>query len=360
MTGRLARSVFATLPDGREVEAVELGNRAGMRVRILAWGATIHAIEAPDRDGRMADVVLGFPDIAGYLDNVPYFGATVGRYANRIAAGRFVLDGQSYQLACNNGGNALHGGVAGFNRRLWSIAADDSADTQPGERAVTLAYTSADGEEGYPGTLHVTARFALDEGNRLTIDYTARTDRSTIVNLTGHSYFNLAGEGSGTALNQLLTIPAERFTPVDGGLIPTGELRAVAGTPFDFRAPRRIGSRVRDDDEQLVRAQGYDHNFVLAERPGDVPRLAAMLQDPASGRAVEVWSDRPGLQFYSGNFLDATIVGKSGRMYRQGDGVCLEPQLFPDTPNRPEFGSARLAPRETYRHRIAYRFSAST
>lgn len=352
-----SRTVFGTLPDGRPVEEVTLTNGAGMTARILSWGALLRTLDVPDRSGKAADVVLGYNDLAAYLAKPNRFGVSVGRYANRIRAGRFTLDGQTYTLATNDGPNALHGGTAGFDKRLWTI----TAMTGGAAPSVTLRYVSPDGEEGYPGTLTATATYTLDEANTLTVTYQATTDRPTIVNLTNHSFFNLAGEGSGRAiLDQILTIPAERYTPVDATLIPTGAHLPVAGTPFDFRKPRVIGAGIRDGrDVQIVRGRGYDHNWVVTDAPTAEPHLVARLEDPDSGRILEIDSTQPRVQFYTGNFLDATAVGKSGLAYRQSDALALEPELFPDTPNQPAFGSARLDPGQTYRTVIAYRFSTS-
>lgn len=351
------RTVFGTLPDGRSVEEVTLTNGKGITARILSWGALLRSLDVPDRSGKAADVVLGYNDLASYLTKGSYFGVSVGRYANRIRAGRFTLDGQTYTLATNDGPNALHGGAAGFDKRLWTITAVKGGAAP----SVTLRYVSPDGEEGYPGTLTATATYTLDATDTLTVTYEATTDKPTIVNLTNHSFFNLAGEGSGRSiLDQTLTIPAERFTPVDATLIPTGAYLPVAGTPFDFRKPTVIGARIRDGrDEQIVRARGYDHNWVVTDAPTAEPHLVARVEDPESGRILEVASNQPGVQFYAGNFLNATVVGKSGLAYRQSDALALEPELFPDTPNQPAFGSARLDPGKTYRNVIAYRFSTS-
>jgi aldose 1-epimerase len=352
------RTVFGTLPDGRTVEEVTLTNGKGVTARVISWGALLRTLEVPDRAGKPADIVLGYKDLASYLDKPNYFGASIGRYANRIRAGRFTLDGQTYTLATNDGPNALHGGTAGFDKRLWTITEVKGGATP----SVTLRYVSPDGEEGYPGTLTVTATYALDAANTLTVTYQATTDKPTIVNLTNHSFFNLAGEGSGRSiLDNILTIPAERYTPVDATLIPTGEHVPVAGTPFDFRTPTVIGARIRDGrDIQIVRGRGYDHNWVVTNKPTAEPHLVARVEDPASGRVLEVASNQPGVQFYAGNFLDATAVGKSGLAYRQSDALALEPELFPDTPNQPAFGSARLDPGATYRNVITYRFSTSS
>ncbi len=353
--GEAKRTTFGTSPDGRPVEEVTLTNGNGMKARIIAWGALLRTLEVPDRNGQSADVVLGYADMAGYLAKPNYFGVSVGRYANRIRAGRFTLDGTTYTLAANDGPNALHGGVAGFDKRLWTIT-EVSTGVAP---AVTLRYVSPDGEEGYPGTLTVTATYTLDETNTLSVEYRATTDKPTVVNLTNHSFFNLAGEGSGRSiLDHRLTIPAEHYTPVDATLIPTGTLAPVAGTPFDFRTTTVIGARIRDgSDPQIVLGRGYDHNFVVAKAPTATPHPVARVEDPISGRVLEMGSNQPGVQFYTGNFLDATAVGKSSRPYRQSDALALEPELFPDTPNQPAFGSARLDPGATYRTIITYRFS---
>jgi aldose 1-epimerase len=349
------RTSFGQLGDGRDVEAVTLANARGMRATVLAYGATIQSVLVPDRDGRFADVALGHATMEPYLDRPQYFGATCGRVANRVARGRFTLDGAEYRVPVNNGANALHGGAEGFDKRLWDVVElNDGAAPE-----VTLRLVSPDGDQGFPGTLTVDAVHALDDEGTLSIDYRAATDRPTIVNLTNHSYWNLAGEGSPEgAMDHLLTIPADHFLPTDAGAIPTGEFRPVAGTAFDFRTARAVGERVRDAaDEQIRIGKGYDHNWVIARDVAETPRLLARVEERASGRVLEVHSTQPGLQVYSGNFLDATSTGKAGRLYRQGDAIVLEPQMFPDTPNRPEFGSLRLAPGETYRHRIEFRFA---
>jgi aldose 1-epimerase len=349
------REPFGAMADGRAVEAVVLTNASGMSARVISFGATLQALEVPDRGGKPGDVVLGYGDMRGYNAKPNYFGSSVGRYANRIGGARFKLDGRAYALTKNDGPNTLHGGAAGFDKRLWTITAVESGPVA----RVVMTYRSPAGEEGYPGTLDVTAIYSLGEANELTIEYRARTTAPTIVNLTHHSYFTLAGEGGGRGtMNQRLTIPAESFTPVDATLIPTGEVRAVAGTNFDFRNPTVIGSRIRDGrDAQLVYGRGYDHNWVIQHGVSDDLKLHARLEDPFSGRVMELLSNQPGLQFYSGNFIDATITGKSGSIYRQGDGLCLEPQLFPDTPNKPQFGSARLNPGQSYVNHMVLRFS---
>jgi aldose 1-epimerase len=352
------RAAFGALPDGRQVEVFTLSNAKGMQARVITYGAILQALVVPDREGKVADIALGYADMRGYLKAPNYFGATVGRYANRIRDGKFSIDGTAYQLARNNGANALHGGVQGFDKRLWSVV---EAKAGRDDAHVTLRYVSADGEEGYPGQMTVDATYRLSESGDLALDYRATTTKPTIVNITNHSFFNLAGEASGqTILDNVLTIPAETTTPVDASLIPTGQLRPVAGTPLDFRTPQVIGARIRDGrDDQIVFGQGYDENYVISRSVSTSPRLHARLAHPASGRVMEIWSNQPGLQLYTGNFLDGTAIGKSDLAYRQGDGIAMEPQTFPDTPNRPEFGSARLNPGETYRNQIIYRFTAA-
>ena len=359
MTVDLTRTTFGTLADGTRIEAITLGNAAGVSARILTYGATLQALVAPDRAGDRADVLLGYDDLQSFVDHPNYYGSTVGRYANRIARGRFTLDGQAYRLAVNNGANALHGGARGFDKAVWRIL---DATPGGGTAGVTLGYTSPDGEEGYPGRLDVTATYTLDEAGALGIEYRAATDRPTIVNLTNHAYFNLGGEGApGGILAHRLTIPANAYTPVDATLIPTGELRPVDGTVFDFRAGRTVGDGVRDGREpQMVYGRGYDHNFALNGGATAEPKLAARLEDPASGRVLEVLSTEPGVQFYSGNFLDGTVAGKRGHLYRMGDAIVLEPQKFPDSPNQPTFPSARVEPGTPYRHKMVFRMSVAT
>jgi aldose 1-epimerase len=344
---------FGTLQDGTRVAAAELSNGAGMSVRIIALGAAIQSLTVPDRRGVRDDVVLGFDSARDYAAQRQFFGATVGRYANRIARGKFTLDGREYALETNDGPNHLHGGVHGLDRVLWKI---DEVTSGPAARVV-LSHVSPDGAGGYPGTLTITATYSLGEQNELSIEYRAKTDRPTIVNITNHAFFNLAGNSD--VLGHRLTLFAESFTPVDATLIPTGERRSVTGTSFDFRQPRAIGQFIRDGrDEQLRIGRGYDHNFLISGTSGQL-RPAARLEDPASGRVLEVLTTAPGVQFYSGNFLDGTVVGKAGRIYRQGDALCLEPQLFPDTPNHPDFPSARLDPGREYVNRMVFRFSVS-
>ena len=357
VAGEAHKEAFGKLADGTPVEAVLLSNTHGMKVRVLAWGAALQELVVPGRKGA-TDVILGYDDMTGYLKASNYFGATVGRYANRIAKGRFTLDGKAYELATNDGPNALHGGVRGFDKHLWTI---DRVASGAKSASATLTYTSPDGEEGYPGTMKVTATFTLTETNELEVTYRATSDKPTIANITNHSYFNLGGVAAGhSATEALVTIPAAHYTPVDTTLIPTGEIRSVEGTPFDFRKPRRVSDRIRDGrDEQLRIGRGYDHNWVVSRAPVSGLQLMAKVEDPVSGRTMQIFSNQPGVQFYTGNFLDGTATGKGGVIYRQGDGLCFEPQVFPDTPNKPSFGSARLDPGQTYENRIVYRFSVA-
>ena len=338
------------------VETIELANTAGMRVRILALGAAIQSINVPDRNGKGDDVVLGYATAAEYLAKPQYFGATVGRYANRIAGARFTIAGSTYNLIANNGPNSLHGGLKGFDRQLWDI---DAVNSGPTAASVTLSHTSADGEEGYPGALKVTATYTLTEDNALRIDYDATTTKPTVVNITNHAYFALAGEARGRGIqNQSLSVDADHYLPVDTALIPLGERRAVAGTTFDFRTPKPIEPATRRaEDDQIVRGRGLDHSYVLNGIAGSHPRTAARLIDEGSGRVLEVLTTAPALQIYTGNFLDGTISGKGGALYRQGDAICLEAQAFPDAPNQPSFPSTRLDPGQTYHNVIIYRFS---
>jgi aldose 1-epimerase len=340
---------FGTLADGTAVDRYRLAGGGGIEAEITPFGGIVTALRVPDRDGVVANVVLGLPRLEDYTAPGRFFGAIVGRYANRIARGRFMLDGQEVRLAVNNGPNALHGGPGGFNQRLWRV---ESA----GDGALVLAYRSRHGEEGYPGTLDVTVTYALTPDNGLRIDYRAVTDRPTVINLTNHSFFNLAGEGSGSVEGHELMVNAAAYTPVDETSIPTGEIAPVAGTPFDFTTPVRIGARIRDGHRQLVLARGYDHNFVIDRQGRDEPVLAARVVEPGSGRVMEVLTTEPGVQVYTGNYLDGTLVGTGGRVYRQGDGLCLETQHFPDSPNRSEFPSTRLNPGEVFRSTTIYRF----
>lgn len=352
-TGVIARrEPFGTLADGTPVEAVTLAAANGIGARIMTLGATLQSLSGPDRSGKIADVTLGYDDAASYLTRHTYWGQIVGRYANRIAGGRFTLDGKTYQLTQNDGANSLHGGADGFDRRMWEIV-------EVGEASVSLQLVSPDGDQGYPGTLTVNVTYSMAAEGALTIDMQATTDAPTIVNLTNHALFDLAGKGAaGGALTHRFTVPAQRFTPVDQTLIPTGELASVDGTPFDFRSPRVLDEAVRDgNDRQIVIGRGIDHNFILDAGRTAQPKLAARLEDPRSGRVLDVLTTEPGIQVYSGNFLDGTLIGKNRHLYRMGDGIALEPQLFPDTPNQPAFGSARVDPGKPYHHRMVYRLS---
>jgi aldose 1-epimerase len=341
----ISREPFGEI-EGRLIDRFTLANRHGLRVEVITYGGIIRAIWAPDRDGQLANVTLGFADLAGYLDhNDPYFGCIAGRYANRIARGVFTLDGQTIQLPTNDGSNHLHGGVRGFDKRVW----DAEEIREESAAGVRLTRISADGEEGYPGTLSAAVSYMLDDDNRLRIDYRAESDRSTIVNLTNHTYWNLGGEGTRNIEDHVLQLAASRFTPVDGSLTPTGELAPVTDTPFDFTTPTAIGARIRESHPQLLIGRGYDHNLVLDRKPGDSALIeAATLRDPGSGRALTIWTTEPGIQVYSGGYLDGTLVGASGRTYRQGDGLALETQHFPDSPNQPDFPSTVLRSGEIY------------
>ncbi|MDP1028179.1 aldose epimerase family protein [Sphingomonas sp. KR1UV-12] len=351
------RAGFGQLPDGTAIEAVTLTGSNGVSARIMTLGATLQSLNAPDRNGKVADITLGYDDAASYVTNPNFWGQTVGRYANRIAGGKFVLDGKTYQLPLNDKTNSLHGGTKGFDKAVWRIT-----DVKSGPQAsVTMVLTSPAGDQGYPGKLDVTVTYSLDDKGSLTIDMGATTDAPTIVNLTNHALFDLAGEGSsGGIYAQRLTIPAARYNPVNAALIPTGTLAPVAGTVFDFTKGRAIGQSVRDGrDPQIVIGRGYDHNFALDKGATKEPQLAARVEDTASGRVLEVLTTEPGVQFYSGNFIDGTYVGKQKHVYRMGDGLALEPQKFPDTPNQPAFGSARVDPGKPYHHRMIYRVSVA-
>jgi aldose 1-epimerase len=352
-TARVARESFGALDDGHEVELFTLTSASGIEMRVMTYGGIIVSLRVPDRDGRLDDVVLGFDDAESYRCNTPYFGAIVGRYGNRIARGQFELDGERHQLTINNGRNHLHGGRRGFDKHFWVGAADE-----PGMHAsLALTHISAAGDQGYPGTLAAMVKYTLT-ANELVIDYAANTDAPTIVNLTQHTYFNLSGGRRDDILDHVLTIPADRFTPVDEEFIPTGMLTDVEGTPFDFRAPVAIGARIDAPDEQFRRAGGYDHNFVLS-RNGDGLRLAADVLEPETGRRLTVFTTQPGVQFYSGNFLDGSIRGKGGRVYGRHSGFCLETQHFPDAPNHPSFPSTVIRPGQPYRSRTVFRFGTA-
>ena len=346
------RKTFGTMATGETVELFTLRNGKGVTATIMGYGGIVVSLTAPDRTGRFADIVLGFDTLEPYLKAHPYFGALVGRYGNRIAKGELRLDGQVYPLPKNDGPNTLHGGNEGFSKKLWSIREVPATDGA----ALELRYTSRDGEEGFPGTLQTRVTYTLTEAGELRIDYEATTDKPTVVNLTNHSYFNLAGPGGGDVLGHVLRVDADRFTPVVFGLIPTGELRTVKGSPFDFRTPTPIGARIDAKDAQLELAGGYDHNFVLNGAAGEL-RLAARVSEPRSGRVLEVLTTEPGVQLYTGNFLDGSVVGKGGQSYPRRSGFCLETQHFPDSPNQAAFPSTVLRPGATFTSTTVYRLS---
>lgn len=341
---------YGITEDGQPVVAYTLANTAGMRVRILTLGCIIARLEVPDRAGKIGNVVLGSGSVEDYLHRSPHFGAIAGRFANRIARGRFSLDGIEYQLEINAPPNTLHGGRHGLDKVVWQGESPDS-------ETLVLRHLSPDGAQGFPGNLDVQVTYRLGPTNELRVDYAATTDKPTVLNLTNHSYFNLAGEGSGDVLGHIVSIAADHFTPVDVTQIPTGEIRPVDETPFDFRRPTVVGERIRTADEQLLIPRGYDHNWVLLAPPGDAPRQAARVYDPRSGRVLDVLTTAPGLQFYTGNSLDGSLAGPAGRAYRQSDGFCFETQQFPDAPNQPGFPSAVLRPGERFRSTTIFRFS---
>jgi aldose 1-epimerase len=349
---QISSEPFGRTPDGVPVSLFTLRNSHGAEVKIMNYGGILQSFRAPDRHGQMGDVVLGYDNLDGYIKESPYFGALVGRYGNRIAKGKFTLNGKEYTLATNNGPNSLHGGKKGFDKVIW----EPKVLATPDGPALQLRYLSKDGEEGFPGNLSVTATYTFTDENALRLDYEATTDKDTIVNLTQHSYFNLALKGD--VLEHVVMIDADKFTPVDSTLIPTGELRPVQGTPFDFRKPTPIGARINDDNEQLKLGGGYDHNWVLNKKPGEL-KLAARVQEPTSGRVLEVITTEPGLQFYTGNFLNGKIAGKGGVVYHKRNAFCMEPEHFPDSPNHPEFPPVVLKPGETYRNTIIYKLSVS-
>ena len=355
----IQQQAFGQTPDGQPVTLFTLTHANGMKARVMNYGAIVVSLEVPDRNGDMADVVLGYNSLAEYIEATPYFGAIVGRYGNRIAAGTFTLDGQVHTLATNNEPSGipchLHGGLKGFDKVVWDAEPVES----DGEVGLKLHYLSRDGEAGYPGNLEATVFCRLADDHTLRFDYVLKTDKATPVNLTHHGYFNLRGEGQGDILGHMLTIAADRITPVDKGLIPTGEFQSVKGTPFDFTTPHAIGERVNNDHEQLQFGGGYDHNWVLRDQPGNLI-LAASVKDPMSGRVMDVYTTEPGIQFYGGNFLDGSNVGKSGKPYPYRSGFCLETQHFPDSPNQPNFPSTILRPGEAYRSTTEYRFSVAS
>lgn len=355
---RITKEPFGSV-NGQQVFRYTLTNSHGMRVRILTYGGIVQMIEVPDRHGHFANVALGFPTTADYVAHNnpgPYFGAIIGRYANRIAKGTFTLDGKTYHLPINNPPNSLHGGFKGFDTKVWTV---EGTDKDKNSVSLHLKLVSPNGDQGYPGTLTAHVTYTLTNGNNLRIDYRATTDAPTIVNLTNHSYFNLSGEGTGSIYGEKMFINASHYTPVDSTLIPTGEIAPLAGTPLDFSKPTPIGARIRDNFQQLVFGRGYDHNFVLNRPAGDTTtlELAARVTDPASGRVLELFTDQPGMQFYSGNFLDGTLYGTSGHQYRQSDGFALETQHFPDSPNHPNFPSTVLRPGQVYHTTTVYHFT---
>jgi aldose 1-epimerase len=350
--GTIMKEPYGKLADGTAVDIYTLRNKAGMEARITNYGGIVQSLKVPDRAGKPGDVVLGYDTLAEYVKSNPYFGALVGRYGNRIAKGKFTLEGKEYTLATNNGPNALHGGLKGFDKQVWK-----AREIPGGDPALELTYVSKDGEEGYPGTLTVKVVYTLTADNGLKIDYAASTDKPTVQNITNHSYFNLAGQGNGDINGHVLMLKCDKFTPVDSTLIPTGELKPVKGTPFDFTTPTAIGARVAAEDEQIKFGNGYDHNFVI-DGGGGALALAARVTEPASGRILEVYTTEPGIQFYGGNFLDGSNVGKGGKKYEFRNGFCLETQHFPDSPNQPKFPSTVLKPGTEYRTTTVYKFSA--
>jgi aldose 1-epimerase len=346
------KSNFGKLPNGSSANLYTLTNNNGMEVKITNYGGIITSILVPDKAGKISDVVLGYDDLSGYLDKSPYFGCIVGRYGNRIANGKFSLDGEEYSLATNNGPNALHGGLKGFDKIVWQV----KELPRDGNLGLELKYVSKDMEEGYPGNLDVTVTYILTEDNALRIDYLAITDKKTVLNLTNHSYFNLKDAGASPILDHFIKLNADKFTPVDETLIPTGELRSVENTPFDFRQPHTIGERINAENEQIKFGGGYDHNFVLHGEMGQL-RVIAEIFEPTSGRVMEVFTTEPGVQFYTGNFLDGSITGKNGNVYQHRHGFCLETQHYPDSPNKPEFPSTILEPGQKYQSTTIYKFS---
>ena len=351
--GAVTKAPFGNLPDGTPIEIYTLKNGNGMEARICTYGGIVVSLTARDRNGQFADVVLGYDNLDGYVkNNSPYFGCLVGRYGNRIGGAKFTLEGKTYTLATNNGPNSLHGGLKGFDKVVWQA----KSWLTPDGPALELTYVSQDGEEGFPGNLKVTAVYTLTDNNELRLDFTATTDQPTVCNLTHHSYFNLAGQGNGDILGHIVYINADNTTPVDSNLITTGEIKPVDGTPFDFRKPTAIGARINDPDTQLQYGPGYDHNWVINKPMGKLG-LMARVYEPTTGRVMEVLSTEPGLQFYTGNFLDGTITGKDGKVYQRRTAFCMEPHHYPDSPNKPMFPTTELKPGETYKNTIVYKFS---
>lgn len=351
----ITKEAFGATAGGTPVEIYTLVNAKGTKARIMTYGATLVSLEVADKDGKKDDIVLGFDSVAEYEKGSPYFGCTVGRYANRIGGAKFSLDGTEYTLSKNDGDNTLHGGKVGFDKVVWTA---EVVTRKKGGQSLKFSYTSKDGEQGFPGTLKCSVTYSLTDMNKLRLQYEATTDKKTVCNLTHHSYFNLSGAGNGDILKQEMTIFADKFTPVDAKLIPTGELKDLTGSPLDFRTATAIGARIEADDEQLKLGKGYDHNYVL-RAPGSAKRSmrkAAFAYDPATGRTLEMATTEPGVQFYTGNFLDGTLKGKDGKVYPHRGAFCLEAQKFPDTPNKPSFPSATLAPGETYTQTTVYSF----
>ncbi len=351
--GTTTKQSFGKTDAGENIDLYTLRNTHGVEATITNYGGIVVSLKVPDRSGKFADVVLGFKELDGYLKPGPYFGALIGRYGNRIAKGRFTLNGVEYKLAVNNGENHLHGGIKGFDKVVW-VATELKTKAGP---ALALTYLSKDGEEGYPGSLTAAVVYTLTNNNELKIEYSATTDKDTVTNLTHHSYFNLAGEGNGDILNTRVTINGSRFVPTDAGSIPLGELRKVSGTPFDFLTAHAIGERINQDDEQIKFGSGYDHTWVIDGRQG-VMRLAATAYEPTSGRVMQVWTTEPGVQFYTGNFLDGTLTGKAGKIYPRRSGFCFETQHYPDSPNQPSFPTTTLKKGATYKSTTIYRFSS--
>lgn len=349
----MAKELFGKTLDGTEVYVYTLKNSGGMEARITNYGGILISLMVSNKSGKLDDIVLGYDSLSQYISNNPYFGALIGRYGNRIGSAKFKLDGHQYTLPANNGPNTLHGGVKGFDKVVWNV---DDTHSKEGH-SLALTYLSKDGEEGFPGNLSVEVIYTLTDSNELRIDYKATTDKPTVLNLTHHSYFNLAGAGSGDILGHELTIDADRFTPVDSTLIPTGELKPVKGTPLDFIKQTAIGARINQNDKQLQYGLGYDFNWVLNKKDDEL-KVAARVQEPTSGRVMEVFTTEPGIQFYSGNFLNGSNIGKGGKKYERRFGLCLETQHFPDSPNKPSFPSTKLDPGQTYTSTTIYKFSA--
>ncbi|HEX3628442.1 MAG TPA: aldose epimerase family protein [Verrucomicrobiae bacterium] len=350
-TAAISKAPFGTTPDGKQVDIYTLRNSNGLEARIMTYGGIVVSLKTPDKSGRFDDVVLGYDSLDGYLKRNPYFGALIGRCGNRIAKGKFSLNGNTYLLATNQASrNHLHGGIKGFDKVVWTAKTSETSNGP----ALELSYLSKDGEEGYPGNLSVTATYTLTADNGLKLDFTATTDKHTICNLTHHSYFNF--HGGGDVLDYVVQINAEQFTAVNADVVPTGEVRSVSGTPLDFRKPTQVGARINNQDEQLQLAGGYDHNWVFSKPAGQLASVARVA-DKVSGRCMEVFTTQPGMQFYSGNFLDGTIIGKSGQKYNRRYAFCMEPQHFPDAPNHPHFPSIELQPGQVYKNTIIYKFS---